>query len=147
MSRARTLAAFVLLLLMVPSLVLAAMPLRYCIGSSGHHAIEFVLDGVSHSGDHESHGQVAHEPAGCAGTTDAFADGEKCTDRALMDTVSAPPTALDLKLLPLSISADLLPLHEVPSSISVSERVGAPDRYRSQTDPRIEVRRTVVLLI
>lgn len=148
MNRARRLAASVLLLVMVPSLALAAMPLRNCIGPSGHQAIEFVIDGVLHSGNHESHEQAAHDPVGCAGEVDAFADGEKCTDKALMDTVSAPPTAPDLKLLPaFAVAIPVRVQFLSRSGLSAGDGLAVFNRHQTQVDPCIEVRRTVVLLI
>jgi hypothetical protein len=149
MSRSRRLAASVLFILMVPSLVLAATPLRYCMGPSGHQALEFVVDGVAHSGSHASHGQTVQDVDGCNGaaSSSAFVDGGKCIDRALMDTASAPPS-VDLKLLPLSglFGQVFVP---PPAALSVSLVQGfVPfDRLRQHADPRMEVRRTVVLLI
>lgn len=146
MSRARRLAASVLLLLLVPSMVLAALPLRYCIGPSGHQAIEFVIEGVSHGGADASHTQVAQLDDGCEGVA-IFADAGKCTDKALMDTASPPPP-VDLKLLSLTaVIATTLALPPLPPALSIHQTVAAPIRDDRHLDPRMEIRRTVVLLI
>ena len=146
MSRTRRLAASVLLLLLVPSMVLAALPLRYCIGPSGHQAIEFVIEGVSHGGADASHLQAAQADDGCEGV-DAFAESEKCTDKALMDTASPPPS-VDLKLLSLTaVIATTLALPPLPPTLSIHQTVAAPIRDDRHVDPRMEIRRTVVLLI
>lgn len=146
MSQARRLTASVFLILMVPSLVLAALPLRYCIGPSGHQAIEFVIEGVSHGGADASHAQVAQPDDGCE-VTAAFADSEKCTDKALMDTASPPPS-IDLKLLSLTaVLATTLALPPAPPALSLRQTIAAPSRDDRYVDPRMEIRRTVVLLI
>jgi hypothetical protein len=126
-------------------MVLAALPLRYCIGPSGHQAIEFVIQGVSHGGVDASHTQVAQNDDGCEGVA-VFADSEKCTDKALMDTASPPPS-VDLKLLSLTAVLATLALPPFPPTLSLLHTVAAPIRDDRHVDPRMEIRRTVVLLI
>lgn len=147
MSCIRQLAAAFLLVLMVPSLVLAALPLRYCVGPSGHQAIEFVIEGVSHSGADTSHASAAQAGGdGCDGAS-VFADSEKCTDKALMDTASSPPS-VDLKLLSLTaVLATALALPPALPVLSPLQTVVAPSRDHPHVDPRMEIRRSVVLLI
>lgn len=148
MSQVRRLAAAVLLILIVPSLALAAMPLRYCLGSAGHQAIEFVIDGIAHGGSHASHEEALDDVADCyaGGRSTVFVDEIKCTDKSIIDSASAPP-AIDLKQL---LSASIV--------MQTSASFVAPPRPRSHSesrcfqcdlvvDPRIEVRRTTVLLI
>lgn len=148
MSRIRRLAASFLIVLLVPSLALAATPLRYCIGPSGHQALEFVIDGISHSGNHASHGHSSQDADDCsdAGST-AFLDAERCTDTALMDTASAPPV-VDLKHLSVS-SLFAQPLFVMPAA-SADELRGSliANSHKPQlVDPRVAIRRTTVLLI
>lgn len=131
---------------MVPSLMLAALPLRYCIGPSGHQAIEFVIEGVSHGGADASHALAAEDDDGCDGAS-VFADTGKCTDKALMDTASSPPS-VDLKLLSLTaVLATALALPPAPPALSPLQTLAAPSRDHRDVDPRMEIRRSVVLLI
>ena len=93
-----------------------------------------------------SHTQVARNDSGCEGVA-VFADSEKCTDKALMDTVSPPPS-VDLKLLSLTaVLATTLTLPPLQPSLSLHQTVAAPIRDDRHVDPRMEIRRTVVLLI
>lgn len=144
----RRLAAAFLLILMVPSLALSAMPLRYCVGPWGHQAIEFVIDGVAHGGSHASHSQAAQDVEGCDdASTVEFSDVDKCIDTALMDTASAPPS-VDLKQLPLSGLFAQLSLATIAPSTVVLDRPSISNGQRHlHVDPRIALRRTVVLLI
>lgn len=150
MSLTRRLSAVVLLIVMVPSLVLAAMPVRYCVGPSGHQALEFVIEGVSHGGSHESHERAAFQADDCD-TPDSvaavFADEEKCTDKSLMDTASSPPS-VDLKLLPLAglIAPSFVPASTFSLPSSDQGPASFEPLYR-HVDPRVSVRRSVVLLI
>jgi len=148
MSRIRRLAASFLIVLLVPSLVLAATPLRYCIGPSGHQALEFVIDGVSHSGNHASHGQSSQDVDGCDDPTGiAFLDPEKCRDAALMDTASAPPS-VDLKQLSVSALFAQLSFVTPAPFTDDAHRPSISNGHRHQlVDPRIALRRTTVLLI
>lgn len=148
MSRIRRLAASFLIVLLVPSLALAATPLRYCVGPSGHQALEFVIDGVSHSGNHASHSQSSQDVDDCNDPGGiAFLDPEKCTDTALMDTASAPPS-VDLKHLSVS-SLFAQPSFVAPaiSTDGVRKPSISNGRQHQLVDPRIAIRRTTVLLI
>jgi len=108
---------------------------------------EIVADrAVSHGGADASHTQVAQLDDGCEGVA-IFADAGKCTDKALMDTASPPPS-VDLKLLSLTaVIATTLALPPLPPTLSIHQTVAAPIRDDRLVDPRMEIRRTVVLLI
>lgn len=148
MSRVRRLTAAVLLILIVPSLAFAAMPLRYCLGSSGHQAIEFVIDGIAHGGSHASHEQALDDADECIAVDQStvFADEAKCIDKSLMGVASSPP-AIDLKQLLTAgfiVQAAVFPLPP-PAPI-----VRAQSRFIERNhvvDPSIQARRTTVLLI
>lgn len=148
MSLARRFVAAVLLVVMVPSLVLAATPVRYCVGPSGHRAFEFVIDGVSHGGNHLSHGSVTQDAAECddGGAIFAVVDEGKCNDNALMDTASPPPI-VELKFISLSA---LLAQVSIPTDLLsplLFEREPTAVAHHPQIDPRIGERRTIVLRI
>lgn len=148
MSRVRRLAAAVLLILIVPSLALAAMPLRYCLGSAGHQAIEFVIDGIAHGGNHASHEEALDDRADyyAGGRSTVFVEETKCIDKSIVDPASAPPP-LDLKQL---LSASIVTQISTPFAAPPS----APLRLESRCfdcdhvlDPRILAHRTTVLRI
>lgn len=149
MNYARRIAATILLIVMVPALVVAAIPVRYCIGPSGHQALEFVVDGVVHGGSHASHRTFTQDALDCDGANGAglFADEGRCTDKPLMDTASAPPP-VDLKLLPLTHLLAQAPITlAVISQSHLNQNSLSPSRRQQQVDPRVDLRRTVVLLI
>ena len=149
MNYARRIAATILLIVMVPALVIAAIPVRYCIGPSGHQALEFVVDGIAHGGNHASHRTFAQDALHCDGANSAglFADEGRCTDKPLMDTASAPPS-VDIKLLPLTHLLAQAPTTVPVLSLShLAQNSLSPSRRQQQVDPRVDLRRTVVLLI
>lgn len=150
MNYTRRIAATILLIVMVPALVIAAIPVRYCIGPSGHQALEFVVDGIAHGGNHASHRTSTQDALDCDGANgaDLFADEGRCTDKPLMDTASAPPPPVDLELLPLTHLLAQAPIALAVLSLShLNQNSLSPSRRQLQVDPRVDLRRTVVLLI
>jgi hypothetical protein len=122
---------------------------RYCIGPSGHQALEFVVDGIAHGGNHASHGTFTQDALDCDGANGSglFADEGRCTDKPLMDTASAPPP-VDLKLLPLTHLLAQAPITlAVLSQSHLNQNSFSPGRRQQQVDPQVDLRRTVVLLI
>lgn len=138
-----------LLIILTPSLVLAGMPVRYCVGPTSHRALEFVVEGIVHGGSHDSHEDYGrkHADDGNASDRALIADQESCDDRALMDTASVPPS-IDFTQLPLTafLASAAVPVNS--SMLSTGSHVSSFPTFAHRVfDPCMRVRRTVVLLI
>lgn len=139
----RQLAAALLVTLMVPSFVLAAMPIRYCMSPAGHHALEFVLDGVEHGGEHSSHPRSVDHDGGPAGVQTPHIGEVSCTDSALIDSVT--PTGPNPQEVPLpALLSQAAPpavkiLHSIPPPI--------PDRGPGPHASALSSIRTTILRI
>jgi hypothetical protein len=148
MSHARRIVAALLVIAMMPSTLLAAMPISYCVGPAGHQALEFVFGSV-HSGDHSSHDLVILKAVDCdiTNTASFFVHEGKCTDRALIDTASTAPP-LDVKRQSVSALVGHISVSGGALSQSALDRVTISYSYHQKLlDPRMNARRTVVLLI
>lgn len=141
----RRLTVAVLAILMVPSLVLVAIPMHYCVSSEGHRALEFVIKGVAHGGEHASHRHIStqddNEDSEGSGEG-AVLKGEKCTDWALFDSVTTTEKHQEIPL-PAIVS----PI--VPFTVSLVQSL--PPEYSriasdlTSPDPGLMARRTTVL--
>lgn len=144
----RRIATAVLAVVLVPILVLAALPVRYCIGTGGHQALEFVLEGVFHGGAHGSHDgntEVALLADNCA-KSDVVVQEDGCDDRALMDAVFSvalgEPEQLSLPALRAQVPPPTPPLQLKSASTTPRER-----EFAARSDPRLSMHGTVVLRI
>lgn len=147
MSVLRKLALIMLLLAIAPAMVLSGMPVKHCASSAGQHqALEFVLDGVSHGGDHGSHHQghaFAADPADLCKTAD-LAEPQSCVDTSL--TTIAQSQAGELQLLALPATAT--PYHTaIEPDGAARVLVGVCQDGRLRVDPRMSAHRVTVLRI
>ena len=145
MSLAKRLTVVALLIAMLPSLVLAAMPFKYCTALAGHYALEFVIGGVLHGGSHASHRDQATLAAvdDDCGQAISIAGERGCSDTELVQLAPAPfMPQVEIPLLP-TLPAPIVPLPTaITQNASPSTTVDQP-----RPDPRISMRRTVVLRI
>jgi hypothetical protein len=132
----------------VPSLVLAAMPVKYCVAAGGHRALEFVIEGVAHGGDHSSHDAelVPLSPLGDCAWPSVTASEGGCDDKSLMD-LAAFSSAKLFEQQPLTAI-----LHQSPPACSTTSHASRPQSPLAggsaiQADPRLLAHRTVVLRI
>lgn len=143
MSYVRRLAAIVLLLSIVPSLVLGGVPVMYCADKAGHQALEVVLEGVAHGGEH-SVPRNASSLQGSGRQAVVVFENNGCTDTALMDVAAAPVTQ-EVKFLPLPLPAGQLPRDAAAQPVIPA--VSPQGAMASRLDPRMDARRTMVLRI
>lgn len=129
-------------------MVLAAIPVKYCKTSMGqHHALEFVIDGVSHGGNHVSH---PHGDAVSAAHFDdrsvtALVENEACNDTALMQIAPTPNTALQFSVVPALARSTFLELPVAEPTPGFAAQVF--DAGRMRADPRMAAHRLMVLRI
>lgn len=144
MSFTRRLIALVLLLALAPSLVLAAMPVKYCASSAGHQSLEVVIGSIAHGGHDASHRDLIDELTNLddCGLTLSHAEEQGCRDSELVNLAPAPSmTQLDLP--ELSVARIVAPEFShlgARHSLSITFRRFSPD-------PRLTARRTTVLRI
>lgn len=137
MSLFRRFAAALIAITLVPMQVLAAMPILYCVAPGGHHALEFVIEGIAHGGHHASHGsQEVSEDCNSGRVLEA----PGCIDRALLDAVSF--VASDHQPIPPAIRFLEPPLFIVPES---PDLIPASQNYHHRSDPGLLALRTVTL--
>jgi hypothetical protein len=86
----RHVTALLLLVLFVPTAVLAAMPLKLCLGSDGHKAVELVLL-RGHHGIQLQLAEVADDS-----TVAIEADGSDCADLALLGSFQSAKRAVEI---------------------------------------------------
>ncbi|MBX9863104.1 MAG: hypothetical protein K2Y42_10170 [Hyphomicrobium sp.] len=139
----RAIAIFVLMVF-TPASVLAGTPLRMCIGSDGHRAIEFVL-----SAEHHSEAQHAHL-GDCGPSARHVAPSPECTDSPLLSVAQKPNFAAQAKF---TIPLDDLPVLALPPvSLKLPAFADAPTGELHSAsvlrrDSRLDALRTIVLLI
>lgn len=147
MSALRKLALIMLLLAIAPAMVLSGMPVKHCASSAGQHqAIEFVLDGVSHGGDHDSHHQehtFAADTADHCDTAD-LAEPQSCVDTSLATIAQLQTGEFEFLALP-AMAAPFHAAIEPDGAARVLVGVSQGDRLR--TDPRMSAHRVTVLRI
>lgn len=143
MSFARRLAISALLIAIAPALVLAAIPLKYCASSSGHHALEVVIGNVIHGGHDASHHSSGDDLSDIGDAPAANSEKHRCSDTELTDVASVP-APLQLEVPPLAVTH-----HPVRvASVAVAQVVRmAAAKYRLRSDPRMTARHTTVLRI
>ncbi|WP_296200998.1 hypothetical protein [uncultured Hyphomicrobium sp.] len=136
--------AIIVLMVFTPASVLAGTPLRMCIGSDGHRAIEFVLNA-------EHHSDAQHAQSGdCGPSVKHVAPSPECTDSPLLSVAQKPNLSAQTKLIfPLD---DLPSLASPPVSIALPHYADAPvaelhSASVLRRDSRLDALRTIVLLI
>jgi hypothetical protein len=136
--------AIIVLIVFTPASVLAGTPLRMCIGSDGHRAIEFVLTA-------EHHSEAQHAQSGDCGPSERHvAPQPECTDSPLLSVAQKPNLAAQAKF---TIPHDDLPaVASAPVSFKLPVFADAPaEELYSATvlrrDSRLDALRTIVLLI
>jgi len=140
--RWQRLVALLMVLVFVPSTVLAAMPLTWCIGADGHRAIEFAAGGAV---KHDNHQALLHvEPASTA--SQSAGDSEDCRHWQLLEKTKVAQHDGQGLLTPdlrVAVALPALSLLQVVRTVLVS----AP--YRSDggqpPDPHLTVLRSTVL--
>lgn len=147
MSVLRKLALIMLLLAIAPAMVLSGMPVKHCASSAGEHqALEFVLDGVSHGGDHGSHHQdhaLTPDTADHCKTV-GLVEPQSCVDTSLTTIAQSQPVELQLVALP----AMAAPFHTaIEPEGAARVLVGVYEDGRLRTDPRMSAHRVTVLRI
>lgn len=136
--------AIIVLMVFTPASVLAGTPLRMCIGSDGHRAIEFVLSA-------EHHSEAQHAQSGdCGPSEHHVAPSPECTDSPLLSVAQKPNRAPQTKFV---IPFDDLPVLALPPvSIALPAYAEAPvaelhSASVLRRDSRLDALRTIVLLI
>lgn len=147
MSYLRKIAVILLIIAVAPAMVLAAMPVKYCIAGVGQHqALEFVIDGVSHDGEHSSHHYGAEVRAAhfddCGLT--ALIEHEACTDTALTIAAKSHSPVPNFVALP-EVSTASGPPSEAAAPVSSHAGVRLVAELRS--DPRMTSHHLTVLRI
>lgn len=139
----RAIAIFVLMVF-TPASVLAGTPLRLCIGSDGHRAIEFVL-----TAEHHAESQDAHA-SDCSPGEQHFMPSEECSDSPLLSVAQKPNLTAQTKSI---FTLDDLPTLALPPvTLRVPAFADAPgDRIHFASvlrrDAQLDALRTIVLLI
>lgn len=148
MSVFRKLAVVLLAMAIAPAMAMSGLPIKYCNAAAGQHqALEFVLDGLSHAGDHESH---EHAHLAVASHADDCEDGDYaepgiCTDTSLL--ALAPVACAEPQLIALTGVGDSeLPKSEPSADLNDDLRT-LVDAQRLRSDPRLYAHRTIVLRI
>jgi hypothetical protein len=134
----RCLLALLTLFAFLPSSVLAAMPVVWCIGTDGHHGIEYSM---SAPGAHALHHRLlnAAEPH-----EDPAADGQGgCQDRQLMAKCKVGPQQIEgLIALDLRVAVALPP---APAFAAAMRPPRWERGWGRPPDPRLSARSSVVL--
>ncbi|WP_072385474.1 hypothetical protein [Hyphomicrobium sp. CS1BSMeth3] len=144
MSFTRHLIAFVLLLVLVPSLVLAAMPIKYCASSAGHQSLELVIGSIAHGGHDASHADTTDKAINVddCGVALSRVEEDRCRDSELMNLAPAPG------MLQLEVPEQPVAQHQVPQLSDIPSCHSMPVAFsRLGPDPRMSAHRTTVLRI
>lgn len=137
--------AILVLMAFLPASVLAGTPLRICVGSDGHRAIEFVL-----VGSHHAESKITH-PSECDEQRERHVEVSfDCADSPLLNALQKPDQLADSErelafdtLLSIAIMAAVA---AVPIYENVSEGAFKPLDF-ARRDSQLDALRTVVLLI
>lgn len=133
--------ALVMLVVMLPASVLAAMPMRFCEGSDGHRALEFVVAGAHHVDDQavQADGDADHDAA--------VTTGADCRDTPIFGSLRLANRTSDatqdhaFKSLAVLVAPAAVPTPQALRGASCP----APAKS-TRVDPRLAAQRTVVLL-
>lgn len=142
MSFTRRLIASLLLIALAPSLVLAAMPIKYCTSDAGHQSLEIVIGSIVHGGQDTSHADTTDKAIDLddCGVTLSRVEEERCRDSELVNLAPAPG------MLQLEAPEQPVVQHPVPQLSDAPLRHSMPVAFsRFGPDPRVCVRRTTVL--
>lgn len=136
--------AIIVLMIFTSASVLAGTPLRMCIGTDGHRAIEFVLTAEHHS--EAQHVQSVY----CGPSERHVAPSPECTDNPLLSVAQKPNVSAQTKfVIPLDDSP-VLALPPVTLKLPVFADALAAELYFASVlrrDSRLDALRTIVLLI
>ncbi|HRK69549.1 MAG TPA: hypothetical protein PKY73_18510 [Hyphomonas sp.] len=136
--------AIIVLMIFTPASVLAGTPLRMCIGSDGHRAIEFVLTA-------EHHSESQHAQSGDCGPSERHvAPSPECTDSPLLSVAQKPNLSAQTKLVIPFYDPPVLALPPVSLKIPVFADAPASQLYSASVlrrDSQLDALRTIVLLI
>lgn len=136
--------AIIVLMVFTPASVLAGTPLRMCIGTDGHRAIEFVLSAEHHAEDQNA------QSADCGPRERHVAPSPECSDSPLLSVAQKPNLAAQTKfIIPLD-DFPVLALAPVSLKLPVFADAPAAELYSASVlrrDSRLDALRTIVLLI
>lgn len=148
MSLLRKFAVLMLVVALTPAMVLSAMPVKLCKAFDGQHqALEFVIDGVFHGGNHGSHHdgeamRAAHfDECGVA----TLIEPDTCIDSDLTQLAAVPATDLQFIELPTLGNSPLPQLTAGEPRPFAAQHIA--DSGRQRIDPRVSERRSTVLRI